>query len=293
VTCDVDPTAERSGRTPKFHCKLAGGDTVKVKYGEDNGEVFAEVAATRLFWALGFGTDRQYPVRVTCRGCSDDPWTSPPAPGAVNTFDAAIIERDTPGERIRVKGLPKGWEWWEVQTIDAWVGGAPRAHVDALRLLAAFIQHGDNKKEQQEVLCLPGGVEKASDGHETCTRPFLAVTDLGATFARADFRNRNKFELAHWSEVPVWKDPGRCIAKLKRSLTGTFSDPAISEEGRAFLGDRLMQLSRAQIRDLFRAARADRYRGGDGERTGAAAVEEWTETFIRKRKEIVERRCPE
>lgn len=294
VTCDLDPTVERSGKTPKFHCKLAGGDSVKVKYGEANGEVYAEVAATRLFWALGFGADRQYPVRVACRGCSADPWTTPdPAPGATNTFDPAIIEREASGERIRVKGLPKGWEWWEVQTVDARVGGAPRAHVDALRLLAAFIQHGDSKKEQQELLCLPGGVERAADGHETCTRPFLAVTDLGATFSRAGFTNRNKFELAHWSDVRMWKDPERCIAKLKRSFTGTFSDPAISEEGRAFLADRLRQLSRGQIRDLFRAARADRIRGGGEERTGVAAVEEWTEAFTRKRKEIVEHRCPE
>ena len=40
--------------TPKFECEVTPGDVVKVKYGENNGEVFAEVAASRLFWALGF-----------------------------------------------------------------------------------------------------------------------------------------------------------------------------------------------------------------------------------------------
>src|SRR5438128_712187 len=48
-------------------------DEVKVKYGRDNGEVYGEVAATRLLWALGFGADRMYPVRVVCRGCPPDP----------------------------------------------------------------------------------------------------------------------------------------------------------------------------------------------------------------------------
>ena len=297
VACDVDPKAEKSGATPKFHCIVAPGDSVKVKYGAANREVYGEVAATRLFWALGFGADRQYPVRVTCRGCPPDPWHSDlPAPGSTHTFDPAIMERDASGKAIKVRKLPKGWEWSELQTIDQRAGGAPLAHVDALRLLAAFVQHGDNKREQQSLLCLPGGVERAADGGETCTRPFLATTDLGTTFARAALRNGNKFELHHWSEVPVWKDPRRCIAKLKRSLTGTFSDPAISEAGRAFLAERLMQLSRSQVRDLFVAARADhaadRIRSADGGWRPATA-DDWTETFLRRRAEIVEHRCPE
>src|SRR5687767_7462335 len=54
VTCDVDAEAERTGRTPKFNCIVAPGDSVKVKYGAQNREVYGEVAATRLFWVLGF-----------------------------------------------------------------------------------------------------------------------------------------------------------------------------------------------------------------------------------------------
>src|SRR5262245_8992814 len=63
VTCDyVDERLE--GSTPKFHCAIDGKDIVKIKYGSDNGEVYGEVAASRLFWALGFPSDAQYPVRV-------------------------------------------------------------------------------------------------------------------------------------------------------------------------------------------------------------------------------------
>src|SRR5947208_379534 len=42
------------GKTPKFACRIGPDDEVKVKYGGNNGEVYAEVAATRLLWALGF-----------------------------------------------------------------------------------------------------------------------------------------------------------------------------------------------------------------------------------------------
>jgi hypothetical protein len=41
-----------NGRSPKFACQLAQNDEVKVDYGKENGEVYAEVAATRLLWAL-------------------------------------------------------------------------------------------------------------------------------------------------------------------------------------------------------------------------------------------------
>ena len=68
VSCEyVDKPLK--GQSPKFFCSLGDHDEVKVKYGRSNGEVYAEVAATRLLWALGFGADHMYPVRVVCRGC--------------------------------------------------------------------------------------------------------------------------------------------------------------------------------------------------------------------------------
>jgi hypothetical protein len=297
VTCDFAPEITPRGGTPKFHCRLAPDDTVKVKYGADNLEVYGEVAATRLFWALGFGADRQYPARVTCRNCPPDPWRSPePEPGSSPTFDPAIIERDPAGQTIEVRKARKGWEWWELQTIDERLGGAPRAHVDALRLLAAFVQHADNKDEQQRLVCLEGGVEGGADGNETCTQPFLFAVDLGATFARGALWETQKFDLRRWSSVPVWRDRERCIARLKRKLfTGTFANPGISEAGRAFLAGLLMQLSERQIRDLFVAARAERagelIEADEGER--AVIVDDWVQVFLRKRAEIVEHRCPE
>ncbi len=59
--------------TPKFDCAISPDDKMRVKYGEQNGEVYSEVAATRLLWALGFGADRMYPVKVICNGCPADP----------------------------------------------------------------------------------------------------------------------------------------------------------------------------------------------------------------------------
>src|SRR5688572_27415406 len=153
LTCRfVFPDKPLNGNTPKFLCETRPDDVVKVKYGEKNGEVYAEVAASRLFWALGFSADRMYPAHVVCERCPDEPFAASKRdwhigrPGKVgrHVFDAAAVERAFPGADIEVPEF-EGWAWPELDKVDAERGGAPRAHVDALKLLAVFIQHSDSK----------------------------------------------------------------------------------------------------------------------------------------------------
>jgi hypothetical protein len=68
INCSYAPR-DMSGASPKFSCLLGQDDELKVKYGGANAEVYGEVLATRLLWALGFGADRMYSVRVICKGC--------------------------------------------------------------------------------------------------------------------------------------------------------------------------------------------------------------------------------
>ncbi|HET7747377.1 MAG TPA: hypothetical protein VFM29_08755, partial [Vicinamibacteria bacterium] len=113
VTCDyTTPDGPQSGGTPKFRCIVPPEDVVKVKYGKDNGEVYAEVAATRLLWALGFAADRVYPVKVVCRRCPIDPWTGGAEIVPEKTFDPATIERKLPGKKIATRDF-EGWSWYE------------------------------------------------------------------------------------------------------------------------------------------------------------------------------------
>ena len=174
-------------------------------------------------------------------------------------------------------------------------GGAPRAHRDALKLLAALVQHVDSKAQQQRLLCLPGEAPKGAEGE--CRRPFMMVVDLGITFGAAHLFSRNlnhnaSMNFEHWSSVPVWKEPERCVAHLQRSFSGTLDDPHISEAGRKFLADLLAQLSAQQIRDLFAVARADRRRRDPVHGGATASVEDWARVFERKRDEIVHDTCP-
>lgn len=276
------------GRSPKFAC-ANGEDDLKVKHGGANGEVYGEVLATRLLWALGFGADRMYPVNLVCRGCPDRLGGTLLSSGEMR-FDPAVIERKMTGSEWPAED-ESGWSWKELDTPSA-AGGAPRAQRDALKLLAVFLQHTDSKPQQQRIACLPSAREVSSD---SCVLPFLLISDVGLTFGRANRVNANDtggVNLVEWRQTPVWKEAAGCTGNLPKSLTGTLNDPVISEDGRRFLAGLLGELSDRQIDDLFEAARVHlRLRDPRDVSSGFATTAEWAAAFKDKRSQIATRRC--
>ena len=281
------------GTTPKFDCERPGNDVIRVKYGRGNPELHAEIAATRLLSALGFGADRMFVVKkVRCAGCPAFPFQAlkcyaetgmqvPCFAGGVNysattDFDFVSIERRLEGRRIE-SAPDQGWAFYEIDRIDEGAGGSPRAHVDALKLLAVFLAHWDNKAENQRLVCLPGG--DRPDG--SCARPLAILQDLGASFGP------NKLDLHNWRSRPVWSDARRCRVTMKDLpwSGATFPDQTISEEGRQFLLSLLGQLSASQIHDLFEGSRVELSEGvtADGRQPLA-----WAAAFADKVRQVRE-----
>jgi hypothetical protein len=172
--------------------------------------------------------------------------------------------------------------------VDPSAGGAPVEQRDALKLLAAFIQHSDTKRDQQRLLCVNG----FSDNGD-CNEPFLMLHDVGLTFGRANTFNSNSTGSVNfdaWSTTPVWKHSASCVAELSKSHTGTLGDPRISEAGRQFLATLLVQLSDRQIRDLFDVAGVERRADSSG-RVSGVPVDNWVAAFESKRDQIVRNHC--
>jgi hypothetical protein len=306
-TCTFEEPKEKpTGVNPKFNCKSASGETIRVKYGSQ--EVYAEVAATRLFWALGFYADEMYPVRLTCLNCPANP--ADPQEGdsrGTQTINDAVIERTFPGIVLESKA-DEGWNWEEIEKIDEKEGGAPRKHIDALKLLATFVQHADSKASNQRLACYSEDfVNAGGTGEPFCRKPVVMIQDLGSTFGSGGVVNISKMEFKGWKDTPVFNTPDEakllikndqkvCVGNVISSMGAGdvgLNRPLIGEEGRQFLAELMNQLTDQQIRDLFRVARVDRleqYEGTDGVKRKITA-EDWAQEFVRKRAKLNSERC--
>ena len=279
--------------TPKFYVHAArrrqGQGEVR-REAVPNGEVPAEITATRLLTALGFPTDRMNRVRsVKCRGCPPLPQQAlkclekgepaavclqGAAPDRVVTFQQSLIERALEGDKIEAT-KDQGWSWYELDKIDPKAGGSSRAEVDALRLMAIMLAHWDNKGPNQRLLC-PAG---ASAAGRILPRADGDHRDLGATFGP------NRVDLVNWTKVPMWVDPASCRVSMKGlPFDGaTFPDLQISEDGRQFALKLLRQLTPQQLNTLFEASGLTAF-----PHIAAAAKEpqNWTAAFLAKVEQI-------
>jgi hypothetical protein len=283
-----------SGTTAKFNCVLDGGAVIKVKYGR-NPEIQGEVAGTRLLELLGFPSDDVEAVpRLRCYGCPRDPFVTVVASTWTYTrellgpsgfdngytdFEWVAIERKFPAPAIETD-MNEGWAWWEMTRSQA-----NRHDVDALRLLAVFLSHWDNKPENQRLVCLDG--RPPSDPAPDCARPLAMIQDLGATFGPT------KVNLGRWPMLPIWDDPATCRVTM-RALPwrgGTFPDAQISEGGRRQLAAALRAITDDQLRALLRAARFPEFLSStDDERD----LEAWLQAFKTRVAQIADRPpCPE
>jgi hypothetical protein len=187
-------------------------------------------------------------------------------------FTNVSIERRKEGRVIKTDHI-SGWGWDELADVQ---NGEARAQSDALRLLAVFLNHWDNRPANQRLICLHDGSPRADDG---CPTPLAYIQDAGATFGYVGGHAfQRKLDLQGWRDTPIWKNPARCVVQIHapRFHGATFHPTTISESGRAFLASRLSRLNRSRIRDLFEGAHFDDYRGGS---PASRNIDRWVDVF--------------
>jgi hypothetical protein len=291
------PGLQLGGKTPKFTCRAGNGESLRFKYYDGpqhgNREVFAELAATRLAWALGFDVDPMFFVAVTCLDCPANPWTGEGG-RAIRRYPAAF-EPHYVGTLITSNKDPdQGWTFGE---LDKAISALPpsalriqqRTEFDALSLLAVFLQHGDRKRSQQRLVCR-GGLDLAEgdlsaiairhseipvlmehEGARACTGDsFVTLQDLGATFGGAGMVTGHvsaKIHLKSWADKRVFESgangshgANECRGDISVSGSagsGAEENPRISEAGRQFLLAQFSRLSPEHVRAVFEAAHVD------------------------------------
>ena len=298
ISCTFEIT-ELGGTAPKFDCRSESGERLRIKYGSSP-EVPSEVASAKLLHTLGFGADNvTFVEKVRCYGCPMEPFVTMKTLGYAGAqklyakvmdpkdhqdFEWAAVERKHYGRAIETQDV-EGWAFFELDLIDPKKGGAPRAHVDALRLLAVMLSHWDNKSENQRLMCLS---EKDWPEGGKCSKPFAMLQDVGSAWGP------RKVDLPEWEKAPMWADRASCTASMDALPYhgATFTPVKISEAGRKHLGGLLSQLSDRQLEDLFRSARFDQPTGLLNRHS--APIAEWVRVFKAKVAQITDGpSCPQ
>lgn len=252
---------------------------IKVKYstGDNRGrEVHTEVAASRLFWALGFPADRVYPARVFCRGCTGDPFDDirtedeNRARSGTSYFPRASVEHKLPGRPIQTEE-DQGWSWKEAYA-HAKPDPARRSEFEAYVLAANLIHFHNGLDKQNTLVCESGGWDEASGA---CSTPVAYLDDMGASFGGGSSRASHSLFVRN----TVFTTAGACA--LRADLAGF---GGVSEAARQLLVRRLDALSEPMVRTIFEVA------GFTPENTGAS-LEQWTAAFTARIREVKAASC--
>jgi hypothetical protein len=306
LVCKWKPDRGSGGKSRKFRCTLPSGEVLKVKYSikgkKDNPEVRTETMGSRLLNGVGFASDRMHILnKIRCFGCSLDPFkddhsTEPQAEPdytKYTDFDFVSVEKKFDGKEI-ANDKVSGISIKEIAKIDASQGGSTQKEIDALFLMMAFLNHTDNKADNQQLFCIRAPKSKECAAYRAIVHDSGVI--MGGRYRLFErklilpwpvFASR-ALNLKEWAKAKIWEDNDSPDCKL-----GMKADPfmaslkmTISEEGRQMVVSMLRQISDQQIRDLLTGIRLLEFnRLKEEERD----LDKWVSLF-RERQALIEKK---
>jgi hypothetical protein len=240
---------DMSGTNPKFDVRDAAGTKWKVKLGV---EARPETVATRLMWAVGFGTNENYFLPETkVNGMPPRLQRGQELVGANGEIRAVRLQRHLCGKKAGI------WRWKH----NPFTG---TREFNGLRVMMALLNNWDLKDENNAI-------------YPDCEKPdtnLYEVSDLGASFGRTgesytanmskdnlkEYR-RSKFISKVTPDYVSFNFPTHLPYLYVFRLPLFLSHQRLRWIGRRiprsdakWIGTYLAQLSPEQIRDAFRAA---------------------------------------
>jgi hypothetical protein len=264
-------------------------------------EVFTTVAASRIMWLLGFPADHVYSAAsASCIGCGDDPFGKKLADNTASLKDAPVIfkvvsaERELPWDEINPED-DETWSWTDAAKFysDGEWTHQQKVEYDAYRLALGLIHYHNALPQQNRLDCAEW--EQQTSGHpKICKKPIIYVHDLGSTFGKKRsaldlFGTNPRGSFSAWEPQTVFVDSGSCV--LRAPLLG---DKQVLKEAQDIMIHRLTRLDHDTVKAIFRIARFQmmdqkqlgRLRANSVQNVEEAALDEWTNTFMKREDEI-------
>jgi len=264
-------------------------------------EVFTTEAASRIMWVLGFPTDHVYPAAaVSCIGCGDDPFGNKLADNQASLKDVPTVfkivsaERELPWDEINPED-DETWSWTDTAKFysDGQWTHQQKVEFDAYRLALGLIHYHNALPQQNRLDCAEWA--QSEDGKpKVCSKPVIYVHDLGSTFGKKRsgfdlFGTNPRGNFDAWKPQTVFVNPGTC--ELRATLLG---DKQVLKEAQDLMVQRISRLDRDTVKSIFRVARFNmmdqkqvhRLRASGSQNVDEAALDEWTDTFLKRVDEI-------
>ena len=258
-------------------------------------EVFTQVAATRILWALGFPADYQYAaLAASCIGCSADPFRDNLKDNKASLRDRPVVFRVVAVERLLPMDIIESqndetWSWADTAQLYAGGGWTRQQQVgfDAYRLALGLLAYHNPLDSQNRLACAEW--KPGADNPKVCARPVILVQDVGSTFGKPGTFGNSRGDFSGWEGQRVFANPDRC--ELKYPLKG---ESTVLKEAQDLLLRRLENLGRDRVKAIFAAARfqmvdqkqLDRLRHSGAANVEDAALNEWTDVFMRNVAEV-------
>jgi hypothetical protein len=256
-------------------------------------EVFTEIAATRLFWALGIPADTMLPLnQVVCFGCLSHPKKQGDhAEGKVSVFNTISLEK-----KMKGKKLAEGFDVNVAQRDfrDQWT---PETQIgfELLALASRLIGFENVIALQTRMQCAP---KKFNPENQTCDEPIAIIQDTGSSFAAVTKSETNpRGSLNDYIKETVFKDAATCtlfhpFGKNTWS-TGSHRMKKISTAGLQEMKRRLEPITRQNIESIVRVSKFADMEPALRDRQPGNTLEEKRESIIRQWTDAIEKRVTE
>jgi hypothetical protein len=263
-------------------------------------EVFTSVASTRFMWVLGFPADHDYPAgAASCIGCTADPFGNKLTDNKASLKDAPTVfkivnaEREIPWDEINPDD-DETWSWTDAVKFysDGEWTHQQKVEFDAYRLALGLIHYFNALPQQNRLDCAAWAPGSANP--KVCQKPVIYVHDLGSTFGKKrgalDIGGTNPRGIfSAWEPQTVFENLGNC--ELRAPLLG---DKQVLKEAQDLMIQRVARLDAATVKSIFRVARfnmadqkqVQRLRAQSVPNVDEAALDEWTNTFMKRIEEI-------
>jgi hypothetical protein len=225
-----------TGTNPKIKILDANGVKWNMKFDE---EVHAEVACSRLAWALGYMVEESYFIPSGKVNGVTGLGRAKKFVGSDGSFTNAMFEKrpDTIARRAI------NWDW----DSNPFRG---TKELSGLAILAVLLNNWDAKTTNNNVLGMFG-----DDG--TSVEDWYVVADWGGTLGKmGGFMSHSKWDLAAFNKQPFIDGVSGSSLRLNYSGKGGSILKAVPVEHARWFASLAGQLSDSQIRDAFRAAGA-------------------------------------